>query len=67
LTIKKDDKKAAKKGGKDAPVASSPLEQEKIDLEKGIDFSKAAIIKYGEKKTKLTELKNKLEGNGSHI
>lgn len=34
-------------------MASSPLEQEKIDLEKGIDFSKAAIIKYGEKKTKL--------------
>jgi hypothetical protein len=67
LTIKKDDKKAAKKGGKDAPVASSPLEQEKIDLEKGIEFSKAAIIKYGEKKTKLTELKNKLEGNSSHI
>lgn len=44
-------------------MASSPLEQEKIDLEKGIEFSKAAIIKYGEKKTKLAELKNKLEGS----
>jgi len=43
-------------------VASSPLEQEKIDLEKGIEFSRAAILKYGEKKNKLAELKNKLEG-----
>lgn len=38
-----------------------------MDLEKGIEFSKAAIIKYGEKKTKLVELKNKLEGNSSYI
>ena len=60
--MQKDEKKGAKKGGKDAPVASSPLEQEKIDLEKGIEFSKVAIVKYGEKKNKLGDLKNKLEG-----
>lgn len=63
--IQKDEKKAAKKGGKDAPVASSPLEQEKIDLEKGIEFSKTAIVKYGEKKNKITDLKNKLECNNA--
>ena len=42
-------------------VASSPLEQEKMDLEKAIEFSKTAIQKYAEKKTKLGDLKNKLE------
>ena len=36
MFIQKDDKKGAKKGGKDAPVASSPLEQEKFDLEKSV-------------------------------
>jgi hypothetical protein len=59
--MQKDEKKAAKKGGKDAQVASSPLEQEKIDLEKGIEFSKNAIVKYGEKKIKIGDLKIKLE------
>ncbi len=61
--IQKDQKKGAKKGGKDVPVASSPLQQEKIDLEKGIQFSKNAIVKYGEKKNKIGDLKNKLECN----
>ena len=56
--IQKDDKK--KKGGKDAPVASSPLEQEKMDIEKEIEFSKTASDKYPEKQTKLEELKQKL-------
>ena len=50
--MQKDDKKGAKKGGKDAQPAS-PLEQEKLELEKAIEFSKTAIVKYGEKKTKL--------------
>ena len=57
--MQKDDKNAAKKGGKDAPPAS-PLEQERIDLEKAIEFSKTAIVKYGEKRSKLSDLKNKL-------
>ena len=54
----KDDKKGAKKGGKDAPPAS-PLEQEKLDLEKAIEFSKNAITKYTEKRVKIEVLKAK--------
>lgn len=51
----KDDKKAAKKGGKE-PVAGSPLEQEKMDLQKEVEESKTAIAKYNEKLPKIVEL-----------
>ena len=42
-------------------MASSPLEQEKMDLEKTIEFSKAAGTKYNEKLLKITELKEKIK------
>ena len=58
--MQKDDKKAAKKGGKEAPVASSPLEQQKIDLEKAIEDGSNGKVKYGDKITKMEELKAKL-------
>jgi len=55
----KDQPKPGKKGGKGEPVASNPLEQEKIDIQKEMDKCKAVIDKYTLKLDKLKDMQNK--------